>query len=366
MTTIPLSLTTDELIEYTDWQRGRWQAWLRDYPEALTLSAGVNGDGGFTTVGDLVKHIFGAEQRYVQRLTDQPLSHFAEVPTDDADALFALGETSRLALRGLLETFPAELWEHAARVRDPRLQRHGDAEEDRHARADARDPTLGATGDHLPVERPGCRVPRPARQPIVRRRIHPGGAMKGSIVSAAFALAAIASGCDDSTDSAVMPTGPTPPRPPSAAFVNQTADRIRPEFQGPFAITLTAAPACSQLPSAMRSRSFAGLISPTSTVFDAFEAELSGADFFPAFDRLRSNLRQPIIERVGSGSFVAFEGLTDTLVVSSPTVMTAFFDGSITFCSALTLPLRGGLPPTCAAVPVECRSERHQLRFVRR
>lgn len=192
--------------------------------------------------------------------------------------------------------------------------------------------------------------------------------MKASIVPAVgFALAVIASGCDDPTDSPAMPTGPTPPlRPPSAAFVNETADPIRPEFQGRFAITLTAAPVCSQLPLAMRSRSFAGLVSPTSTVFDAFEAELSGADFFPAFDMLRSNRRQPIIERLGSGSFVAFEGVTNTLRVASPTVMTAFFDGSITFCSALTLPVRGGLPPTCAAVAVECQSERHQLRFVRR
>jgi hypothetical protein len=58
---MPIAFTVDDLLEYTAWQRGRWQAWLRDHPEALALSAGPHGDGRFTSVGDVVKHIFGAE-----------------------------------------------------------------------------------------------------------------------------------------------------------------------------------------------------------------------------------------------------------------------------------------------------------------
>jgi hypothetical protein len=90
-----LALTVDDLLQYTNWQRARWHTWLRDHPEALALSAGPNGDGRFTSVGDLVKHIFGAELRYVQRLRGQPLDDLATLPSDDIEALFATGEAGR-------------------------------------------------------------------------------------------------------------------------------------------------------------------------------------------------------------------------------------------------------------------------------
>jgi hypothetical protein len=60
---IGLSLT--ELIEYTDWERGKWHDWLRKHGDsALAISAGPHGNGRFQTVGDQVRHIFSAEKRY--------------------------------------------------------------------------------------------------------------------------------------------------------------------------------------------------------------------------------------------------------------------------------------------------------------
>jgi hypothetical protein len=35
-----LALTTDDLIEYTAWQRARWRSFLREHPDALRLAAG--------------------------------------------------------------------------------------------------------------------------------------------------------------------------------------------------------------------------------------------------------------------------------------------------------------------------------------
>ena len=53
------SLTLSELIEYTDWERGKWHDWLRQRGDgALAVSAGPHGDGRFQIVGDLVRHIF--------------------------------------------------------------------------------------------------------------------------------------------------------------------------------------------------------------------------------------------------------------------------------------------------------------------
>jgi uncharacterized damage-inducible protein DinB len=106
-----IALTADDFLEYTAWQRDTWREWFRTHPEALRLSAGPHGDGRFATVGDLVKHVFGAEQRYVQRLRDEPLSDLGDVPSDDVDALFAAGTRARLALSELIGTFPSDAWD---------------------------------------------------------------------------------------------------------------------------------------------------------------------------------------------------------------------------------------------------------------
>jgi hypothetical protein len=41
--------------------------------------------------GDLVRHIFSAEKRYVERLSDRPLTDTASIPNDNLEALFGFG-----------------------------------------------------------------------------------------------------------------------------------------------------------------------------------------------------------------------------------------------------------------------------------
>jgi uncharacterized damage-inducible protein DinB len=109
-----LSIDLDDLLAYTDWQREKWHAFLRQYNEgALQLNAGPNGDGRFTTIGDLVKHIFSAEKRYVDRLSNRPLTDPASISNGGVDALFAFGQQSRRDLRELLNSFPARGWDVA-------------------------------------------------------------------------------------------------------------------------------------------------------------------------------------------------------------------------------------------------------------
>ena len=57
------------LIGYTDWERQKWHDWLEHQSEALKTSMGPHGDD--QTVGDVVKHIFSAEKRYIERLSDR-------------------------------------------------------------------------------------------------------------------------------------------------------------------------------------------------------------------------------------------------------------------------------------------------------
>src|SRR5262249_58021923 len=92
------------LIGYTDWERQKWHDWLEHHSEALKTSMGPHGDN--QSVGDVVKHIFSAEKRYIERLSDEPLTDTASIPNDDLEALFELGQQSRQGLKDFIERFP--------------------------------------------------------------------------------------------------------------------------------------------------------------------------------------------------------------------------------------------------------------------
>jgi len=107
-----LASQVDYLIEYTEWDRGQWEAWFRAQgPTALAVSMGPHADGRIANVGELVRHIFSAEQRYVDRIREQPITETGTVPPGDIDALFDFGRESRRNLRQLLHDFPAERWD---------------------------------------------------------------------------------------------------------------------------------------------------------------------------------------------------------------------------------------------------------------
>jgi uncharacterized damage-inducible protein DinB len=106
------TLEFNDLIEYTDWERGKWHDWFRQHgDQVLKISIGPNGDGRFKTAGDVVRHIFSAEKRYVERLLDRPLTDTASIPNDNVEALFVFGQESRKALREFVETLPAHRWD---------------------------------------------------------------------------------------------------------------------------------------------------------------------------------------------------------------------------------------------------------------
>ena len=110
---MPLAVDLTDLLAYTDWQREKWHAFLGQHKDALQCSAGPNGDGRFTTIADLVKHIFSAEQRYVDRLSNRPLTDPASIPSTDLEGLFAFGRQSRKRLREFIESFPPAKWDVA-------------------------------------------------------------------------------------------------------------------------------------------------------------------------------------------------------------------------------------------------------------
>ena len=100
------------LLDYTEWDRGQWETWFRGQgSESLAVGLGANCEGRITNVGELVRHIFSAEQRYAERIQQLPISDTSVIPANDVDALFDFGRRSRANLLRLLREFPSERWE---------------------------------------------------------------------------------------------------------------------------------------------------------------------------------------------------------------------------------------------------------------
>ena len=105
-------LSVDDLLQYTEWERGKWQAWFRKHgTDALKAGAGAHGDGRFQSVGDVVRHIFAAEKRYVERLKGQPLTDPSSIPSDRIDTLFEFGMQCRKEFQDYIAAFPEQDWD---------------------------------------------------------------------------------------------------------------------------------------------------------------------------------------------------------------------------------------------------------------
>lgn len=100
------------LMAYTAWERQEWNEWFRQHGEqTLKILVGSHGDGRFETVGDLVRHMFSAEKRYIERLSGKPLTDTACISKDNVEVLFQFGQQSRRELMEFVETFPAQEWD---------------------------------------------------------------------------------------------------------------------------------------------------------------------------------------------------------------------------------------------------------------
>ena len=108
-----MSLTLDirDLVAYTTWQRGIWRAWFAKVgPDPLAVTTGGHGDGRFTTIGGLIRHIFSSELRYAERIAGLPLTDTTTISIDDPTALFLLAAVGRASFMGVIENLPASEW----------------------------------------------------------------------------------------------------------------------------------------------------------------------------------------------------------------------------------------------------------------
>ena len=92
-----ITLSLDELLAYTDEERGKWRKWFAAHPAAMDVR--LQPDGRFATVGALIDHIFLVETRHLARLQKQQVPEASGVKAGDIDALFAYAAHTRDRLR---------------------------------------------------------------------------------------------------------------------------------------------------------------------------------------------------------------------------------------------------------------------------
>jgi uncharacterized damage-inducible protein DinB len=99
---MPLTISYDELLRYTNEERTKWRGWFNSHPEAI--DAAVQPGGRLPTVGKLIDHIFLVERRHLQRLTGDPLSTETGLSGSNAPPLFDFGASVRRELEQLAES----------------------------------------------------------------------------------------------------------------------------------------------------------------------------------------------------------------------------------------------------------------------
>ena len=94
-----VGVSMEELLGWNDQCSRFWKAHLEAHPELLEMKCGI---GGAATVQDLIRHVWGAELRWAQRLAGIPETPREAVPQGPVEALFGMHVEAEALLKGLL------------------------------------------------------------------------------------------------------------------------------------------------------------------------------------------------------------------------------------------------------------------------
>jgi uncharacterized damage-inducible protein DinB len=111
-----MNLTIAELLDYTDEERAKWQAWFAaqgNDPLKIALSNETH-----SSIGVLIMHIFWAELWYAYWMRGEPFTPEGEIvkqhkdtPNDQAEAIFRFGQLARASMRSFTDAAQPEDWE---------------------------------------------------------------------------------------------------------------------------------------------------------------------------------------------------------------------------------------------------------------
>lgn len=93
------ALDAEEVIAWNDRTSKEWRQLVTEHPEILMLPCDI---AGAKVAGQLFQHIVAVELRYAERLADLPVSDYAVIPFDSAEALYATHDRATALIRQLL------------------------------------------------------------------------------------------------------------------------------------------------------------------------------------------------------------------------------------------------------------------------
>lgn len=102
-----VGIALDELLAWNDEAAQAWKAHLEVNPALLEVACDI---GGVGTVQGLVRHIWGVELRWGQRLAGLPVMGRDEAPQGPLEALFHLHRQAMEVFRNLLAA-PEQSWD---------------------------------------------------------------------------------------------------------------------------------------------------------------------------------------------------------------------------------------------------------------
>ena len=98
---MPLTLAFEELLGYTEEERGKWRRFFTDHAAALEVPLQKN--DRFSTIGKLIDHIFLVERRHLQRLRTEPVDNTTGLTGNNAAPLFDYGASVRRELEQFVQ-----------------------------------------------------------------------------------------------------------------------------------------------------------------------------------------------------------------------------------------------------------------------
>jgi len=101
-----VGITLEELLAWNEQSADYWKSHLDANPNLLELPCGI---GGAASVQELVRHIWGAELRWCERLAGTPETPREKVPVGPLDALFDLHRRAT-EIFGKLLAGPEDAW----------------------------------------------------------------------------------------------------------------------------------------------------------------------------------------------------------------------------------------------------------------
>ena len=99
-----MSLTAglEELLAYSDHERGKWRTWVEADPSRLDLP--FQPGARFPTIGSVLEHLFLVERRHLSRLEGATPPDSTGVPPGDVVALFEYADLVRADFRRFVTT----------------------------------------------------------------------------------------------------------------------------------------------------------------------------------------------------------------------------------------------------------------------